>query len=129
MGHFRRSKERDETDRLERLAAREEVERQQRERRESEKERKRIEREEAARVKQQEKERKQAERAQHGLALPWAPSDDERCPSVKYKEHQRNLGTERHVGSSWRCALVAGHSGHHEARPSAHQSPWENPLA
>lgn len=56
-------------------------------------------------------------------AVPLA--DAERCTSVKRKVHNGNSERSRQP-SSWRCVLRAGHDGLHQARPSAHQSPWED---
>ena len=58
--------------------------------------------------------------------VQWATSEADRCRAVKDKPmHHPTTNPLRSVkGSSWRCALVAGHDGQHRAPESAHQSPW-----
>lgn len=73
---------------------------------------------------------REAQEQNSGITIPEANSETvipelpaDRCESVKRKAHSGD--TERaQKGSSWRCALPAGHEGPHKAKPSAHQADW-----
>jgi hypothetical protein len=58
--------------------------------------------------------------------LQLAVNDDERCTSVKVKQHAYSKSNPDRTAlpSSWRCVLVKAHTGKHRARDEAHQSPW-----